>query len=266
LNKELGKPLALGRTAELYAWEDGRVLKLYFDWFEPDSIRFEQRMARAVHAAGLPVPAAFDLVEVNGRQGLVYERVDGTEMWSELEKRPARLIALARRTAELHAEMHANPTRPEFPSQRHRLEGKIRDAQALPASLQAVALAALARLPDGSSICHGDFHPGNILVAPGREVVIDWIDASLGNPLADVARSTIIALGAAASSQVPNPLLKISLRLFHAIYLRRYFRLRPGGKAEYRRWLPVVAAGRLNENIPELESWLLGTAERNLAG
>jgi uncharacterized protein (TIGR02172 family) len=266
LNKELGKPLALGRTAELYAWEDGRVLKLYFDWFEPDSIRFEQRMARAVHAAGLPVPAAFDLVEVNGRQGLVYERVDGTEMWSELEKRPARLIALARRTAELHAEMHANPTRPEFPSQRHRLEGKIRDAQALPASLQAVALAALARLPDGSSICHGDFHPGNILVAPGREVVIDWIDASLGNPLADVARSTIIALGAAASSQVPNPLLKISLRLFHAIYLRRYFRLRPGGKAEYRRWLPVVAAARLNENIPELESWLLGTAERNLAG
>jgi hypothetical protein len=81
-----------------------------------------------------------------------------------------------------------------------------------------------------------------------------------------VARSTIIALGAAASSQVPNPLLKISLRLFHAIYLRRYFRLRPGGKAEYRRWLPVVAAARLNENIPELESWLLGTAERNLAG
>lgn len=266
MNKELGEPLALGRTAELYAWEHGRVLKLYFDWFEPDSIRFEQRMARAVHAAGLPVPAAFDLIEVNGRQGLVYERVDGTEMWTELKKRPVRLIAFARRTAELHAEMHANPTRPEFPSQRRRLEGKIRNAPALPVSLQAATLSALARLPSGSSICHGDFHPGNILVAAGRDVVIDWIDASLGNPLADVARSTIIALGAAASSQVPDLFMKLFLRLFHAIYLGRYFRLRPGGQAEYRRWLPVVAAARLSENMPELESWLLGMVKWDFPG
>ena len=25
---------------------------------------------------------------------------------------------------------------------------------------------------------------------------------------------------------------------------------------EYRRWLPIVAAARLSENIPELEQWL----------
>ena len=69
-----------------------------------------------------------------------------------------------------------------------------------------------------------------------------------------------IALGAAASSQILNRTMKIFVRLFHAVYLRRYFQLRPGGEAEYHRWLPVVAAARLGENIPELECWLVKRA------
>lgn len=51
--------------------------------------------------------------------------------------------------------------------------------------------------------------------------------------------------------------MKFFIKLFHSVYLRHYFRLRPGGESEYRRWLPVVAAARLSENIPEIESWLM---------
>jgi len=131
----------------------------------------------------------------------------------------------------------------------------------LPGSIRQAFLEKLSGLPDGSSICHGDFHPGNILLASNRVVVIDWIDASRGNPLADVARTSIIFLGAAASSQIRNYPMKIFIRLFHAVYLRCYFQLQPGGEAEYYRWLPIVAAARLSENIPDLEQWLVQRAE-----
>ena len=40
-----------------------------------------------------------------------------------------------------------------------------------------------------------------------------------------------IALGTAASSQTPYRTMKTFVRLFHVAYLRRYFHLRPGGKA-----------------------------------
>ncbi len=40
-----------------------------------------------------------------------------------------------------------------------------------------------------------------------------------------------IALGAAASSQILNRTMKTFVRLFHAVYLRHYFHLRPGGEA-----------------------------------
>lgn len=205
-----------------------------------------------------------EIIQVNGRNGLLYERVDGVSMWGQLAKQPGRFFEFARRMAELHAEMHANATRPDLPPQRQRLERKINGADPLPAPLKEAALSALAALPDGRSICHGDFHPGNILLAAERVVVIDWIDASLGNPLADAARTTVIAIGATASPQVPNRALKSLIRLFHAVYLRYYFRLRPGGQEEYRRWLPIVAAARLSEEIPELETWLIKTARKGL--
>ena len=253
----LGKPLAIGRTAKLYNWEGSQVLKLFFDWFDLENIQFEQLMARSVHSCGLPVPAVGDLLQVNGHNGLIYERVDGQNLWEVLEKQPLRIFALARQTAHLHAEMHANKLRPDIPSQRLRIENKLRHAEPLPELEKQALFTTLSALPDGDSICHGDFHPGNILLGSNRVVVIDWIDASLGNPLADVARTTIILLGSATSSQIPNAALKLFVRLFHALYLHRYFKLRPGGETEYRRWLPIVSGARLSENIPELEAWLL---------
>jgi uncharacterized protein (TIGR02172 family) len=256
----LGEPIALGRTAEIYAWNDTQVLKLFFDWFEFDAIEFEQKMGKAVTASGLPVPAVGDIVQVKGRNGLIYQRVPGVNLWEVLQKQPWRLNDIARLTAQLQAEMHTTNIRPAIPSQRDRLERKIRGASPLKDHQKQSVLEALATLPDGTALCHGDFHPGNILMDGMTVTIIDWIDASRGNPLADVARSTIIALGAAESRQIPNRLVKLLVRIFHATYLKEYFQLRPGGMPEYRRWLPIIAAARLSENIPEIEDWLIDRA------
>lgn len=266
MNRELGQPIALGRTAKIYAWQDGQVLKLFHNWFALEDIEYEARLGRAVHAAGLPVPAVGEIVQVGGRDGLLYQRVDGPSMFEAFATQPWRVLAFARRTAELHAEMHTANILPDIPSQRRRLERKINGADLLPASHKQAALSALSELPDGDRLCHGDFHPGNILLTSQDAVIIDWIDAARGNPLADVARTSIIALGTAATSQIPNRTMKAFVRLFHAAYLRRYFRLRPDGEDEYRRWLPVVAAARLSEGMAELEGWLMEQARRGLTG
>jgi aminoglycoside phosphotransferase (APT) family kinase protein len=121
-------------------------------------------------------------------------------------------------------------------------------------------LDALHSQPEADRVCHGDFHPANLLISGNEANIIDWIDASRGNPLADVARTSIILRGAVENAQVSNPLLKMLVKLFHSIYLSQYFRLRQGGREEYRRWLPIVAAARLDEGIKELEPWLIEQA------
>jgi tRNA A-37 threonylcarbamoyl transferase component Bud32 len=257
------RPIAYGRTAEILPWRDGQVLKLFYDWCDASSIEYEARIARAIHASGLSVPAVGGLVSVGGRRGLVYQRIDGGSMLEMLWRRPWRAFGYARIMAELQAEIHGKPVPEDFPSQRQRLAWNISRAGDLPGSIRSGALAALEAMPDGDRLCHGDFHPGNIMMTAGGGKVIDWIDATSGRPMADLARTTVIATGAVAG-QLDDVLQKLVVRILHSSYIRWYFRLRPGGEDEYRRWLPIVAAARMAENIPELEDWLAGFASARL--
>jgi len=258
----LGQPLARGRTANVYAWEAGLVLKLFHDGFDRASIEYEAHIARAVHACGLPVPAVGDLIHINGHVGLIYERVEGPSMLDLLQHNPWRLFEYAKRLAQLQAQMHTARVQADLPAQRQKLESKIRWAAALPANAQTVALAALASMPEGDQLCHGDLHPANILVTAQGEVIIDWTDASRGNALADVARTAIILLGAVQSDQLPNPVMKMVARVFQQAYLWAYIPLYSQGWEEFQYWLPIVAAARLSENILEVEQWLVAQALR----
>lgn len=256
----LDQPLARGRTADVFEWEDGHILKLFHNWFSREDIEYELKIARAVHASGVKSPAVGDLVQVHGRNGLIYERVSGETMLKMFQRKPWMALSYARTFAQLHVQMHECVSEAEIPQQRERLQRKIRSVKALPETLKTSLLHSLDSLPDEDRVCHGDFHPDNILMSQSEATVIDWIDSSSGNPLADVARTSIILLGAAASSQLPNPVIKTLVRFFHSEYLREYFRLHPHGQDEYKRWLPIVAGVRLAEGISELEGWLLEQA------
>lgn len=53
-----GALIGEGRIAEIYAWGDNQVLKLFREWCVPDWVDCEAQIARTVHAAGAPAPAA----------------------------------------------------------------------------------------------------------------------------------------------------------------------------------------------------------------
>jgi hypothetical protein len=42
MENDLGKPIAYGRTAEIYAWGEWQVLKLFYDWVGLGAVQFEQ--------------------------------------------------------------------------------------------------------------------------------------------------------------------------------------------------------------------------------
>jgi aminoglycoside phosphotransferase (APT) family kinase protein len=205
-----------------------------------------------------------EIVEVNGRRGLLYERVDGPSMVESISQKLGTLSQVARVWAELHADMHARNAVPELPSQRAELARHIRAARMLPSDLQRAALRALDAMPDGERLCHGDFWPGNVLMSSRGPIIIDWICATRGNPLADVARSSVLLLGALASPLFSRA-QKAIIRRAHATYLRRYFQLRPEGQEQCSAWQPIVAAARLNENVPGVQAWLLAIVAAGLA-
>ncbi|MBL8100077.1 MAG: phosphotransferase [Anaerolineales bacterium] len=253
-NISLDQPIAKGNTADVYAWDNGYVLKLFHNWFALEDVEYEFKIAKAVHASGVKSPAVKEIVQVNGRNGLIYERIHGETMFTILKRQPWKVFQFGKLLAQYHIQMHACTFNAEVPEQKQMIQNKIKRANALPVYLKPKLLNALELLPSGNKVCHGDFHPDNILMTKDDSIVIDWIDASKGNPLADVARTSVLAFGAASTLGFG---MNLFIKLFHASYLKEYFRLSPIGRDEYQKWIPIVAGARISENITELENWLV---------
>ena len=251
-----------GRTADVYAWGEGCILKLYQDWLPASAVEREYTVTRAARAAGVPVPATYELVELEGRHGIVFERIQGISLLAELQTKPWKLFAVARQLGELHAQIHDNQAPVELPAQRQQIENGIEAAQDLVEADKQAMRSYLRQLPEGESLCHGDFHPDNILLTARGPIIIDWMTGTRGNPLADVARTSLLFQTAEMPPSMPGHirlLINISRTLLHTIYLHRYLQLRPAGRQQIDRWrLPLIAARLFEvEDYPQEKRLLL---------
>ena len=81
--------------AEIFAWGDRHILKLVRFEFPPDAAAYEAHCVRVVLASGLKIPAIVDVVTVNGRSGIIYERVNGPTMLASFMAEPQKLAEYA---------------------------------------------------------------------------------------------------------------------------------------------------------------------------
>jgi hypothetical protein len=244
--------IARGRTAEVLAWNDQQVLKLFYVAISTDSIMFETRAARLVSAMNLPTPKLLGEVMLDGRYGLIYERVEGESLLACLGTRPWLCIRYARQFAELHTAIHRQRGT-GMPPIKPSLENTFYGLKGLPPGLLETALERLVCLQDGEMLCHLDFHPDQVMVTATGQFVLDWMTAHCGPPAANVARTIVLlrfgpVLNASWLMQVLVNLLR---RIFLRTYLRRYLELNQAVTiAAIEAWLPLVALARLAENIP----------------
>jgi aminoglycoside phosphotransferase (APT) family kinase protein len=97
-----------------------------------------------------------------------------------------------------------------------------------------------------------------VLRSPRGPLVIDWENAALGDPLADVARTLLLfrANFVHSHSAVMRVLKRGSLQYLANLYLRRYRQLRPFDMARLRAWELPVTATRLSEWVEPEEAYL----------
>ncbi len=238
--------LAEGRTAEVFAYGEGRVLKLDRPGWT-GLAPFEGDLLARLAEAGLPVARPHGVVTVEGRSGIVLDRVDGVTLREDLLASPvAEAEALAVRFVELQLRLNATIV-PGLPPLVPRVRNEITSSVAGEA-LRGELLALLDGLDDGGlGVCHYDLSPDNVLVGPDGWVVIDWITAAGGPSAADLAR-TLVMWG-----RVTEEPLATFLRAVRRIGTAR----RQLGDEVLDHWVRVVAAARLGEGFEgEEAAWL----------
>jgi hypothetical protein len=187
--------LAQGRLAEVFAYGEGRVVKLDRpDWSGVSA--FEADVLLRLADAGLPVARSHGVVTIDERCGVILDRVEGRSLLWELMDSPIDAVdPLAKRFAALQRSI-GRTTIGGSPDLVGRLRGELEQgglSGGLSAGLSRELIGVLADLDDGQrGVCHFDFHPDNVLVSPHEWVVIDWLTVASGPPVADLARTLLI--------------------------------------------------------------------------
>ena len=240
---EIGPLLGSGKEADVHAYGEF-ALKLYKS---PDvkAPAFREAANLAVaERLGLPAPHVHATGRYDGRWGIVMERAPGASFATRIEAEGLRpvLSEMVQLQLRLHAVAGIG-----LASLKDRLAANIRKAPEIGRELREKLLRQLAARPDQDRVCHGDLHPWNINGAGDQAIILDWLDACCGDPLADACRSYLLML-----HTVPEAA---------DIYLEIYAARSGHSAGEILAWLPLVAAARLTEGVGSERDRLLRLAE-----
>lgn len=242
--KPTGRLLGSGRVAEVYEHGE-QVLKLYRATASKSAAFKEAAILATIEPLALPAPNVLDVGQYGGRWGLIMTRASGMSFADVMTFRPEQKRDHLREMVKLHKLIHEQPGI-GLPGLKARLASNIRQVARLGSARQAGLLARLETMPDGDKLCHGDFHPWNIIGPPGQAVVVDWLDASQGIPAADVCRSYV--------------LIRKADQEFATAYVEAYAASSGITFDNILVWLPFIAAARLAEGVPDEEDELMRLA------
>jgi hypothetical protein len=266
-----GPVIARGRSCEVFPYGEGLVVKLSLPGVDPAFVDRELRDTETVHAAGATPMRTHGEVEIDGRRGIVLDRMDGIALTAIAERNPLRLGAVGRMLGAEHARVHS--TRSD------RLEDVREFAAGLVDTTPFAELtsderdrlrAHLRALPAGDAVLHLDFHPQNVFRVGEEIVTIDWQSAAAGPPAADVAMTRYLFTEAElfpGISTVQRVVYGSLRRLMFRSYLAEYTARTGITTAEIDRW--DLAARTLRLGLLDIASerdGLIAGIRRGLAG
>jgi uncharacterized protein (TIGR02172 family) len=244
-------------ASDIIECDDLLVIKLFSSSVSKELVEEEVRLTNLARSCGIRTPRIFEMVSDSDRWGFSYQKLNGPTFLDLMLQEGRDMDDLARSLAQVHRELHEH-SEAGMPALKDRLRRSIEECTGRD-ELRKRALESLSGLPDGDRVCHGDFHPGNIIVTGEGNFILDWIDASSGHYLADVAKSLVLIL-----AWLPDQLRRMGsevssgeIERFYRSYRSHAFISTPENEELVDRWMLPVAVARLCQAVPGEEDRLL---------
>ena len=127
---------------------------------------------------------------------------------------------------------------------KEKFKRKLENATNIDDNIKYELLQRLEGMKNHDMLCHGDFHPSNVIVQEdGAVYVIDWSHVTQGNASADAAR-TYLLFSMDGKEDVAEK------------YLNLFSEKSGIEKRSIQRWIPIVAATQMTKNISEEQEML----------
>lgn len=251
--------MGYGSTSDVYQWAGHTVVKLFKNHIEDQAVEYEALIHEIVFDKGVRMPKLLEEVQVDGRRGFIYEKLPGKSLLFHMMKKKWRIRHYSKVLALTQLDIHTHQA-PLLPDLRQRLREHIHKVQTLTIEDAERLMAYINILPEGNTICHMNFHPGNVFENQSQGTTIDWVTATRSTAAADVARTYILLKHSDAIYHGPRWLNLIEAYWRHLLlkrYLNYYLKHSNITFEDVEIWLKPMAIARLSEAISEREKTIL---------
>ena len=171
-----------GNTAEVFDYDLQKVCKLFYQGIPYEYVQQEFENAKKLIELGIRVPKPFEIKFLEGRYGIIYEKIQSVPMWECIDKEDIfeTFITEHQKLLDISTDI--------FMPYKYFLITMIKGKNngEIPENL----IEEIQKLPEGNFVLHGDYHPGNVMItASGEFVIIDLLNVCCGPKEYDVART-----------------------------------------------------------------------------
>ena len=133
----------------------------------------------------IKIPKPFQVITIEDRKGIIYERIDGKTLLNIIMENESNLDELLNIFVNLQLDILAHHTKEVLSYKEYviaNLKNKKINNQEIFNTINS--------LPDDDCLLHGDLHPNNILImSDGAPIIIDFMNVCHGSALYDIART-----------------------------------------------------------------------------
>jgi tRNA A-37 threonylcarbamoyl transferase component Bud32 len=243
MSLNLNNQIAIRKNKSIYK-DDNKIIKL-FNSGHPKSFVLNEALnqARVEGFSNLNVPRLLEVTKVDDRWALVSEFVEGKTISTLMKEYPEKIDHYLELFVKVQLVVLENEV-PMLNRIKEKFREKLEKSDNIDENIKYELLQRLEGMKNHKKLCHGDFHPSNVIVQEnGNVYVIDWSHVTQGNASADAAR-TFLLFSMDGKEELAEQ------------YLDLFSNMSGIEKSEVQRWIPIVAATQLTKKIPEEQEFL----------
>lgn len=242
---KLDRVIAVRTNKTVYRDGDD-CIKVFDSDYDKVGILSEALNQARVEKTGLNIPKIKAVTMIDGKWAIVSDYIKGKTLDRLIKENPEKKHEYLERFVDLQIEVQSKKC-PELKKLKDKMNAKISQAE-LNDGARYELHARLEGMPDHDKLCHGDFNPSNVIVGDdGKDYVIDWSHATLGNASADVARTYLVFWLAGDIDGAEE-------------YLDLFCKKSGTPKRYVQKWMPIVAASQSVKGKKEEREFLLSWA------
>lgn len=260
-----------GASGECYRINDETIIKLYYGNADIDRIEHEKLLAKKAFVMGIPTAISYDIVEANGRKGVVYELIKSKTLGELIRADYTKIDEYVKMYADTCKRVHAIHTSdPDIPSFKEINRADIANITGITEEERQYLNRFLDLVPEADTCVHGDLNINNVMVQGDECCLIDMEELSTGTPMFDISRILFSMIYAAPEHEEYNAFYKMPAATVREIYekfFRGYFGCDTIEEAQKEnpevRWLHPLAWFRCCTSLLKGDRW--GEEMRNKA-